>query len=216
MRLLPNRVNVSALIFSVEQPLTLKILFYISEYLTIFTQRRVSIVNQKIDFLIIGRIVCPFGIKGEVKLIPITDNIKRFLGIDAVYVNQTGTYEKMGVESARIAKNAVLLKLAQVANRDDAEHLRNCMVYIDRENAAPIDDNSHYYYDLLGCTVKTMGGDTIGKVYDIQNAGSCDVYCVRPVGTSDGELLIPAVHDVVKEIDTRNKEIRIEVIDGLL
>ena len=173
-------------------------------------------MNQKTDFLIIGRIVCPFGIKGEVKLIPITDDIKRFLGIDAVYVNQIGSYERMGVESARIVKNAVLLKLAKVANRDDAERFRNCMVYIDRENAAPINNDSHYYYDLLGCTVKTMKGDTIGTVYDIQNAGSCDVYCVRPVDASDGELLIPAVHDVVKEIDTRKKEIRIEVVDGLL
>ena len=173
-------------------------------------------MNQKTDFLIIGRIVCPFGIKGEVKLIPITDDIKRFLGIEAVYVNQTGSYERMGVESVRIAKNAVLLKLVQVTNRDDAERLRDCMVYIDRDNAAPIDSDSYYYYDLLGCTVKTLGGVTIGKVYDIQNAGSCDVYCVRPLDIPDGELLIPAVHDVVKEIDTRKKEIRIEVIDGLL
>ena len=173
-------------------------------------------MNEKTDFLIIGRIVRPFGTRGEVKLIPITDHIDRFLGIKAVYVNRNGSYEKIGVESARPVKNAVLLKLAQVANIDDAERLRNSIVYIDRQHAAPIDDESHYYYDLLGCTVKTTQGDTIGKVFDIQNAGSCDVYCVRPENLPDGELLIPAVRDIVKKIDTRKKEIRIEVIDGLL
>lgn len=173
-------------------------------------------MNENSDFLIIGRIVRPFGMRGEVKLIPITDHIDRFLGINAVYLNRTGSYEKIDVESARVVKNAVLLKFPHVASRDDAELLRNSIVYIDREHAAPIDDESHYYYDILGCTVKTTQGDTIGKVFDIQNAGSCDVYCVRPENLPDGELLIPAVRDIVKMIDTRKKEIRIEVIDGLL
>lgn len=168
------------------------------------------------DFLIIGRIVRPFGMKGEVKLLPTTDHIDRFQGIDFVYLNRTGQYEKVEVENARIVKNAVILKLVNVATRDDAEKLRSSTVYIDREHAAPIDDSSHYYYDILGCTVKTMQGDIIGKVFDIQNAGSCDVYCVRPQNSPDGEVLIPAVRDIVKNIDTIKKEIRIEAVDGLL
>jgi ribosomal 30S subunit maturation factor RimM len=61
-----------------------------------------------------------------------------------------------------------------------------------------------------------MQGDIIGKVFDIQNAGSCDVYCVRPQNSPDGEVLIPAVRDIVKNIDTIKKEIRIEAVDGLL
>jgi 16S rRNA processing protein RimM len=173
-------------------------------------------LNGKTDFLIIGRIVSPFGIRGEVKVIPITDHAERFEGIEAVYVNQRGSYEKMDVEAARVVKKAVLLKLAQVADRDAAERLRDCMIYIDREHAAPLDGESHYYYDLLGCSVVTTEGDTLGTVTDIQNAGSCDVYCVKTEKNSDVELLIPAVRDVVKDINIRKKEIHIQVIDGLL
>ena len=173
-------------------------------------------MNEKTDFLIIGRIVRPFGTRGEVKLLPITDYINRFRGIESVYLNRAGEYEKIEVESARIMKGAVLLKLVHVANRDDAELLRNSIVYIDRRHAVPLDDESHYYYDILGCTVITTEGETIGEVFDIQNAGSCDVYYVRAQNGSDAEVLIPAVRDVVKSIDIRKKEICIEVIDGLL
>jgi len=105
-------------------------------------------VHGNTDFLIIGRIVRPFGMKGEVKLLPTTDHIDRFQGIDFVYLNRTGQYEKVEVENARIVKNAVILKLVNVATRDDAENLRSSTVYIDREHAAPIDDSSHYYYDI--------------------------------------------------------------------
>ncbi len=173
-------------------------------------------MGEKRDYLIIGKIVRPFGTRGEVKLLPITDDINRFHSMDFIFFRRGEQFEKVAVENVRISMDAVYIKLEGVATRDDAERLRNSLVYIDREHAAQIDDSSYYYYDIMGCTVKTEQGDTIGTVFDIQNAGSCDVYCVRPAGSSDGELLIPAVHDVVKNIDIGKKEIYIEALDGLL
>ena len=173
-------------------------------------------MSENTEYLIIGRIARPFGVKGEVKIIPLTDHAERFVGINAVYVKQNGSYRKLEVEGSRIVKNAVLIKFAHVADRNDAERYRDCILYIDREHAAPIDDDSNYYYDLIGCTVKTTDNTELGIIIDIQNAGSCDVYCVKSKNGSDEELLIPVVRDVVKKIDVQKKEICIEIIDGLL
>jgi len=173
-------------------------------------------VDSCIEYLVIGRILRPFGIGGEVKLLPITDDIGRFRDIRFVYLETSGGFQREAVERVRITNNAVFIKLETIGSRDDAEELREKFVYVDREHAATIDDSSYYYYDIQGCTVKTVQGEVIGRVFDIQNAGSCDVYFVRPEGSPDGEILIPAVRDVIRSIDTRNKEILIDPIDGLL
>ncbi|MCK5569376.1 MAG: 16S rRNA processing protein RimM, partial [Spirochaetes bacterium] len=77
------------------------------------------------------------------------------------------------------------------------------------------DDSSYYYYDLIGCSVRTLSGDILGDVYNIQNTGSCDIYFVRSQDEGKKELLVPAISQVIKKIDIAEKEIIIEVIDGL-
>jgi 16S rRNA processing protein RimM len=160
--------------------------------------------------------VRPFGVRGEVKVLPMTDNAERFRDIRAVFLNRDGSFQREELEHVKVANNGVILKLENIGTRDEAEQLKDQLVYIDRNNAAPIDESSHYYCDIQGCTVRTLEGDVLGTVFDIQNAGSCDVYFVRPEGSRDGEILIPAIRDVVKKIDTEGKEILIDVIDGLL
>jgi 16S rRNA processing protein RimM len=176
-------------------------------------------VKNGIDYLVIGRIVRPFGIRGELKVIPLTDNAERFICLDFCYVMEPGNgpqFHRCDIEQARLSGQFVILKLHDVDTRTDAEKLRDVTIYIDREHAATIDDESHYYYDIEGCTVKTVKGEIMGTVVDIQNAGSCDVYCVRRSESSNDELLIPAVRDVIKSIDIQRKEILIEIVEGLL
>ena len=153
-------------------------------------------MGERIDFIVIGKIVRPFGIRGEVKLLPMTDTVERFRELGSIYLEVEGSYHREVVENVKVANNGVILKLESVGNRDEAEFLRNRYVYIDRKNAAPIDDGSHYYYDIQGCTVKTVEGEVLGTVSAIQNAGSCDVYFVRPEGLSNREILIPAIQDI--------------------
>jgi 16S rRNA processing protein RimM len=173
-------------------------------------------VNDYSDYLIIGKVLRPFGIKGETKVLPITDDAVRFRDVGHVFLKDGSGYRRSAVEQVKMSGNRVILKLASVSSRDEAEALRNRLLYIDRQHAAPLDESSHYYYDILGCTVKSVQGQVIGRVHDIQNAGSCDVYVVKAEQPSEGEILVPAVHDVVKKIDTKNREIHIEIIDGLL
>ena len=95
------------------------------------------------------------------------------------------------------------------------EPFREKLFYVTRRQAIELDEGSYYYYDILNCTVKGLNGEIIGKVFDIQNAGSCDVYFVRSLYEKQ-EYQIPAISDVIKSIDISQKEIVIDVIDGLM
>ncbi len=170
------------------------------------------------DYLIVGRVMKPFGVRGEVKVQPITDRAERFNDLSIVFIKKGEEYIKVEIERVRLHGNHVCLKPAASSSRDDAAVLTGELLYVDREHAAPIEEGSHYFYDLFGCTVKTTGGEVLGTLREIQNAGSCDVYVVRSSaenGAGD-EILIPAIAEVVKSIDVKAKEIVIEPMEGLL
>jgi 16S rRNA processing protein RimM len=153
------------------------------------------------DYLIIGKILGPFGTKGEVKLLPITDDPGRFRTLESLYIKEGSLFQRKRTDGVRFANKYILLKLEGYDSRDEASHLSGNCVYTDREHAAKLDESSYYYADINGCTVKTDQGEIIGEVFDIQNAGSCDVYRVRSGDSSGKEVLIPAIRDVIKRID---------------
>jgi 16S rRNA processing protein RimM len=168
------------------------------------------------DYLIIGQVTKPSGIKGEVKVFPITDDPGRYHSLSAVYLRSSGSYRKVLVDSARVTGRKVWVKLSSFDSVEEAERLRGEFLYVARKDAVTLARGSHYYYDILGCTVETLDGAVIGKVYDIQNTGSCDVYCVQSADEGKREHLIPAVKDVVKKIVVGQKRIVIDAIEGLL
>lgn len=150
--------------------------------------------------------------KGELKVEPITDNAERFRRLKFIFIQKDYAYQKVDVEGVRIAGRFIRLKLRECDTMEDAERLKGKYIYIDRPNAAEIEKSSHYYYDIVGCEVRRLDGGLVGIITDIQNAGSCDVYVVS---SEREEYFIPAVKDVVKEININRKEIIIDVIDGL-
>jgi 16S rRNA processing protein RimM len=169
------------------------------------------------DYMIVGRVMKPFGVRGEVKVKPITDRAERFHDLSFVFIKKGEGYKKMEIECCRLHGDHVCLKPAEFSSRDDAAALAGELLYIDREHAARIEEGSHYCYDLVGCSVRTTGGRILGVLREIQNAGSCDVYVVNTGAEngSRGELLIPAISEVVKKIDVKAKEIVIEPLEGL-
>ncbi len=172
-------------------------------------------MESKRDYLIIGRVVKPFGLKGELKLLPITDNIERFRNIKKIYLKEEQDFKGVEVEKTRINNSVIIIKLKGFDSKLVVEPLRDRYFYVSRGQAVKLKEGSYYYYDILNCTVKDLNGEIIGKVFDIQNAGSCDVYFVRSFG-EEQEYQIPAVSDVIKKIDIGHKEIVIDVIDGLM
>ena len=173
-------------------------------------------MSVKTEYLIIGKIVKPFGLKGEVKVSPITDSALRFKDLRYVFLQSGSGFDRVDVSSTRPANNFVLLKFNGLDSRDAVEKLRGEYLYVDRKNAVELEGSSYYYCDLLDCKVITLEGMLLGIVYDIQNAGSCDVYFVRNQNEDQKEVLIPAISQVVKSIDVDNKEITVDLIDGLL
>jgi 16S rRNA processing protein RimM len=173
-------------------------------------------MKQVMDYLIIGRFLKPFGIHGEMKVFPFTDTHERFKDLSFVFIRDSSELKKCDLEGVRYRGDMVFLKLKGYDTRTAAEQLSDEYLYIDRAHAAPLDDGGYYYYDLCDCRVLTTAGDTLGSVCDIQNAGSCDVYVIRRDNTEDDIFYIPAVKDVIKKIDIKNKEIIIEEIEGLL
>ena len=120
----------------------------------------------------VGQIVNTFGIKGEIKVTPFTNDIRRFDDLKKVYVKTRKESKLYNVENVRYHKNMVLLKLKGINTPEEAEMLRNAFLEIDREDAIPLEEGTYFIADLLGLEVYTDEGKLLGKVEDIYNTGS--------------------------------------------
>lgn len=162
-------------------------------------------------YLDVGRIVAPFGLVGEVKVVPLTDFPERFDTMKTVLVGES--HRRYRIVHARSARGQVLLKLRGVDDSVAAEALRGEMLRVPLTEAVALDDDQYFWYQIIDLEVVTAAGQSLGKVVDIIKTGANDVYVVRG---SRGELLIPAIEDVVKEVDLKAGRIVVELIPGLV
>jgi 16S rRNA processing protein RimM len=161
------------------------------------------------EFLIVGRILAPWGIKGEVKVEVITDFPELFAPRNLVYLNA----RPFEIESCRPHKQFLVLKLASVDSVEAAEKLRECDLTVPRAELPELPKGQYYTFQLIGLEVVTTESESLGRVVDIMTTASNDVYIVEG---KRGEILIPAIEDVVKSIDLKKGAIVIEAIEGLL
>ncbi len=162
----------------------------------------------------IGQIVNTYGIKGFVKVVPFTDDISRFSNLKSVYIefknNKIKTFE---VEQVKYAKNLVLLKLKGIDDINMAEEYKNCYLKIDRKDAVKLPKNSYFIIDLLGINVYTEENEFLGKIIEVYPTGSNDVYVVK---SEDGkQVLLPAISEVIKNVDIENRTMIVHIIPGL-
>ena len=169
---------------------------------------------MKKEKLEIGQIVNTFGIKGFVKIYPYVDDITRFDDLEEVYVKSKKESKLYKVEGVRYHKNMVLLKLEGINTPEQADLLRNAYLEVDRENAVPLKEGTYYIVDLIGLEVYTEEGKLLGKVDDIYNTGANDIYVIKD--ELGKQILLPAIDDVLKEIDLENEKIVVHIIPGLL
>lgn len=162
----------------------------------------------------IGQIVNTFGIKGQIKVKPFTDDIRRFDNLKEVYVEKNNTKKKYEIEEVKYHKDMVLIKFKGIETVEQAEKLKNSYVTISRDSAEELEEDRYYIVDLLGLEVYTDEQILLGILEDIFNTGSNDIYVVK---SSDGkQILLPAIKDVVKNIDIENKKIIVHIIPGLI
>ncbi|MBB6696151.1 ribosome maturation factor RimM [Clostridium algidicarnis] len=156
------------------------------------------------DYLSVGQISKPHGIKGEVKVIPLTDDIKRFRKLKKVYIDGN---EKV-IVWCKMQVDRVILKIEGIDTMEGAESLRNKYIQVKREEAVRLPKDSYFIADLLSCTVYDTSENKIGKVYDVIKTGSNDVYWIK----DEKEILIPALKDIVLDVDIDSHKIIIRPI----
>jgi 16S rRNA processing protein RimM len=160
--------------------------------------------------LVIGRILGPHGVSGEVKVEVLTDFPERFEVLKTVYLGEELTAAT--VMACRMHGRRALLKLAGCGDREAAGRLRGQVIQVPTDEAMPLGDEEYYLYEIMGLEARTTEGEYLGRVVEIIDTGSNDVYVVR---NGDQEILIPALSDVVTKVDLEEGRIEVQLLKGL-
>jgi len=161
------------------------------------------------EFITIGKIIAPWGIKGELKVKVVTDFPQRFTPCSKIYINR----QPMTINSTEWHKGKAIIKLNTINSIEDAQRLRGQPIEIHHSQVYPLPEGQYYHFQLTGLEVWTTQGELLGTVTEILTADSNDNYVVHG---AKGEILIPAIEDVIKSIDLNKGCIVIEPIEGLL
>ena len=165
------------------------------------------------EWAAIGKVVALFGIRGELKVLLLTDIPDRFAGLSSVYAGPDHTRHL--IQSVRPYKGEmIVLKLEGIDDADTAESLRDQNLAIPVSELAQLPPDSYYQHDILGLMVITLKGQKLGSIVDIIVTGSNDVYVIKvPDGS---QVLIPAIKDVIKQVDLIRRTMYIDPLPGLL
>lgn len=169
---------------------------------------------MKQQYFEIGQIVNHFGIKGMVKVNPFTDDISQFEEMETILVDKKGNLQEMQIEEVKYSKNQVLLKLKGIETVEEAEKYRNCYLKLPREKARKLPKNTYFIADLIGLEVYTEEGNLLGKVDDIYNTGASDIYVIKD--ELGKQILLPAIKEVIKQVDLEQEKIVVHLLDGLV
>lgn len=167
-----------------------------------------------ISELQVGVITQTHGIKGEVKVFPTTDDAGRFKKLKEVIMDTGKERLTMEIESVKFFKQYAILKFKGYDSINDIEKYKNAKLYVTRDNAVKLKRNEYFIADLIGLDVVTEEGEQFGKMKDVLVTGANDVYVVE---CGDGtEVLLPAIHECIKNIDMEQEQITVHIMDGLL
>lgn len=166
------------------------------------------------EYFEIGQIVNTSGLKGILKIKPFTDDIKKFSNLKTIYIKTKNGLVEFKTEQVRYVKNMVMLKLAGIDTVEEAEKYRNLYIRILRNKEEKLEKDSYYIADILGCRVNTDINQELGKVVDVFQTGSNDVYVVKD--EQGKQILLPAIKEVIKNVDVKNKIITVHLLEGLV
>lgn len=167
------------------------------------------------DYFRIGVITKPHGVLGEMKVYPVTDDIKRFRGMKEILMGppegMKGDLSTERIEGVRFQNNMVLLKLSGISSPEEARKLSRYQLYVKREDAIALLENEYYVPDLIGLDVISDKGEKLGVLTDVLNTAANDVYVVK----GEREILIPAVKEYVLSIDLSKREMTVLFVEGM-
>lgn len=166
------------------------------------------------NLLQVGAITSTHGVKGEVKIFPMTDDVRRFKKLKQVILDTGKEQIILEVEGVKFFKQMVIMKFKGFDNPNDIEIYRGKGLFVTREQAVKCEKDEYFIADLIGCSVIDEDENKLGIVDDVLLTGANDVYIIK---TKDNkEILIPAIKECILKVDMPNKIIKIHVMAGLL
>ena len=171
--------------------------------------------------LLIGEIINVHGVKGALKVQPLTDDLSRFSKLKEVYIKDTknrpdskGLYnKKYKIISALVSGGFIILRVYGIDDRDIADLFRGCFLEIDRIDAISLPEDNYFIGDLIGSKVVEDTGEELGILHDVYQTGSNDVYAVKRTGKKD--ILLPAIGSVIKNVDIHAGIVTVSLIPGI-
>ncbi|OEH85791.1 hypothetical protein BHU72_03135 [Desulfuribacillus stibiiarsenatis] len=162
----------------------------------------------------VGKIVNTQGIKGELRIVPVTDFPDRFQrGEEFIVEDAKGQQFVTIVESARPHKNFILLKFKDMNSINDVEKWKGGELFVTEENLAPLEEGEYYFHQLIGLQVYTEDQVHVGTLDDILQTGANDVYVVKRPGQKD--LLLPVIDECIREVNLDKNQIIVYIMPGL-
>ncbi|MGA3245086.1 MAG: ribosome maturation factor RimM [Bacteroidota bacterium] len=162
----------------------------------------------------VGRITRGVGLKGELNVAVLTDTMQRFEKLKTVWVGADESQTvKHTITAVRVTSSAVVLKLKEIDSRTAADSLRGQLVFVAAKDAVVPNKGSYFIHDIIGMNVETESGKTIGTVREVMELPANDVWVV---GGAGGEILIPAIKDVIRSVDVQRRRVVIRPLEGLL
>lgn len=165
------------------------------------------------EHIVVGKIINTHGIRGEVKVFPLTDDVKRFDLLNYAYIGEEKI--KVHLESVKYYKNLAILKFEEYSNINEIEKFKNELIYIDEKERIVLPENHFFIYELINSKVFDTEMNLIGILTDIIQNASNDVYVIKDDKVKK-EYLIPAVKKFIIEVDIKNKKIIIDPIEGMI
>ncbi len=162
------------------------------------------------EYLAIGQVIGPRGVRGELRLAILTDAPERFHQLKRVFLGEE--HKPHFVEGARLHVGQALLRLRGITDRSAAEIWRGAYVYVALADALPLEQDEYYYHQIVGLAVETAQGEPLGSVRGVLATGGNDVYVIA---SAQGELLLPAIKSVILEVDLEAGVMRVCVPEGL-
>lgn len=167
------------------------------------------------EYITIGKIVNTQGNKGCLRVLPLTDFPERFYSMEKVVVFSETKRSQYQIEKATPHKKYIILKFKGITDMNTAASLKGALLQITKDQLVSLPAGTFYIFDIIGLDVYTVQEEYLGKIQDVLKTGANDVYIVK-AQDNNRPVLIPALKQVVKEIDLKNKCMVVEPLPGLL
>lgn len=161
----------------------------------------------------IGKIVGAFGIKGEVKIYPMTNYFEMFFDFDEMYIESKNGFSPLHLTKSRIHKNTIVAVFTEIPSMDDVSPYLQKDIFVKEEQLPALEEGEHYLFQLLGMDVFTTEGEFLGRIEDVFDSGAHSVYVVK---NGEREIMIPGIPSVIIEKDYPGRKMVVKLLPGLL